>query len=436
MPSAPQHNRGQLALSVQEVSKSYVLGLAGQSHDRAAEALMHRLRNPFQRLSQESFWALRDVSFDVHQGEVVGIIGRNGAGKSTLLKILSRITEPTSGRIDLYGRVGSLLEVGTGFHPDLTGRENVYLNGTFLGMTRREIQQQFDAIVDFSGVEKFLDTPVKRYSSGMYVRLAFAVAAHLNPEILIVDEVLSVGDAAFQKKCMGKMQDVASQGRTVLFVSHGMGSVRSLCGTAIWMEDGRIRQTGEVKTVTDAYMMETAADSMEGALDVRHSRRANWIAEEPLIRLCRIEFNDGEPLRHGEPMAAHIEYEVYGPVDDVAFGFGFSNLDGLRLMSTDSDLMDARRSLREGQHGVVEVRIPQLFLQPGQYLLDAGARSGDYNGVDYIPGCAQVDVLPGPTTPPSIIRGDIGVRIPSSWRWQPQEERQTALAGADCSEKF
>ena len=201
----------------------------------------------------EEFWALKDVNFEIKRGEVVGIIGRNGAGKSTLLKVLSRITEPTEGRVEIKGRVASLLEVGTGFHPELSGRENVYLNGAILGMTRAEINRKFDEIVDFSGVEKFLDTPVKRYSSGMYVRLAFAVAAHLEPEILIVDEVLAVGDAEFQKKCLGKMQDVAGQGRTVLFVSHNMGAMRAMCETGIYLLGGQMVQMGATAKVIQAY---------------------------------------------------------------------------------------------------------------------------------------------------------------------------------------
>ncbi|MCA3693457.1 ABC transporter ATP-binding protein [Aquidulcibacter sp.] len=201
----------------------------------------------------EEFWALKDVNFEIKRGDVVGIIGRNGAGKSTLLKVLSRITEPTEGRVEIKGRVASLLEVGTGFHPELSGRENVYLNGAILGMTRAEINRKFDEIVDFSGVEKFLDTPVKRYSSGMYVRLAFAVAAHLEPEILVVDEVLAVGDAEFQKKCLGKMQDVAGQGRTVLFVSHNIGAIKSLCKSGILMQNGSAAFIGQVQDTLDFY---------------------------------------------------------------------------------------------------------------------------------------------------------------------------------------
>jgi lipopolysaccharide transport system ATP-binding protein len=258
------------AISVENLSKAYHIGLKQERHDTFVGAFHGLLRAPLKNLrhlsrlntfkhcddSEDIFWALRDVSFEVQEGEVVGIIGRNGAGKSTLLKILSRITEPTRGRAIIRGRVSSLLEVGTGFHQELTGRENVYMNGTILGMTKREIDRKFDEIVDFSGVEKFLDTPIKHYSSGMKVRLAFSVAAHLEPEILIIDEVLAVGDAEFQRKCLGKMQDVARGGRTVLFVSHNMVAVRSLCNTAVLLGNGMIVSIGEVSQIVDAYICE------------------------------------------------------------------------------------------------------------------------------------------------------------------------------------
>jgi len=238
-------SKSDLAIRVRGLSKSYTIAHnAGERHVTLAETLLARARRPFARSARETFWALKDIEFDIKKGDVVGIIGRNGAGKSTLLKILSRIIEPTAGQIDLYGRVGSLLEVGTGFHPELTGRENVFLNGAILGMSKAEIKKQFDAIVDFAGVEQFLDTPVKRYSSGMYVRLAFAVAAHLESEILIVDEVLAVGDAEFQKKCLGKMEDISSHGRTVLFVSHQESAVRRLCKSAILLENGAVAYIG------------------------------------------------------------------------------------------------------------------------------------------------------------------------------------------------
>jgi lipopolysaccharide transport system ATP-binding protein len=258
-----------VAIRVENISKKYILRhqTGGRSRYVALrDVLAHKAKSLFQKnrvdASREEFWALKDVSFEIKQGEAVGIIGRNGAGKSTLLKILSRITKPTKGRIEIEGRVASLLEVGTGFHPELTGRENIFLNGAILGMHRAEIRKKFDEIVAFAEVEKFLDTPVKHFSSGMYMRLAFAVAAHLEPEILIVDEVLAVGDAEFQKKCLGKMQDVSQkEGRTVLFVSHNLHAVRALCSSGILLEKGKIKKIGEVGQVLEAYSNTVAATS-------------------------------------------------------------------------------------------------------------------------------------------------------------------------------
>ncbi|MFZ5495240.1 MAG: ABC transporter ATP-binding protein [Verrucomicrobiota bacterium] len=266
----------QPVIRVEGLGKRYFIGHQ-MRHDtlrdrlaHGARGLLRRWRNPGDLPAVEEFWALRDVSFEVNEGDVVGIIGRNGAGKSTLLKILSRITEPTTGRATIRGRVASLLEVGTGFHPELTGRENIFLNGAILGMSRAEITRKFDEIVAFAEVERFLDTPVKHYSSGMYVRLAFAVAAHLEPEILIVDEVLAVGDAAFQKKCLGKMKDVTTQGRTVFFVSHNLGQVRALCNRAILLRSGRLECAGPVQATLARYQSEqspdTAAQTLTGPL--------------------------------------------------------------------------------------------------------------------------------------------------------------------------
>src|SRR5687767_4001222 len=246
-------------IRVEDLSKLYYLGGSGAAYSTLRETVMDAARKPLRFLrgnnNSEELWALKDVSFEVMPGDVVGIIGRNGAGKSTLLKVLSRIVEPTTGRVELYGRVASLLEVGTGFHPELSGRENIYLNGSILGMTRREIETKFDEIVAFAEVEKFIDTPVKRYSSGMYVRLAFAVAAHLEPEILLVDEVLAVGDAAFQKKCLGQMEASAKAGRTVLFVSHNMNAVESLCTTALCLDRGVVTGQGnDVRGLIARYL--------------------------------------------------------------------------------------------------------------------------------------------------------------------------------------
>jgi lipopolysaccharide transport system ATP-binding protein len=239
------------AISVSRVSKCYTIGAQKDGSLRGTLAGMIGSKSA---KKQEEFWALNDVSFDIKKGEVIGIIGKNGAGKSTLLKILSQITKPTTGKIEINGRIASLLEVGTGFHPELTGRENIYLNGTILGMTRKEVKEKFDEIVAFSGVEKFIDTPVKHYSSGMYVRLAFAVAAHLEPEILIIDEVLAVGDAEFQKKCLGKMKEVAGHGRTVIFVSHNMEAVKSLCDRAIFLENGSVVKDGHPIEIIEYYL--------------------------------------------------------------------------------------------------------------------------------------------------------------------------------------
>lgn len=260
-------------IRVENLGKQYRIGGPQAAYSTLRESLVGAFRSPLKRLrraarsSDETFWALSDVNFEVAPGEVIGIIGRNGAGKSTLLKVLSRITEPTTGRAELYGRVASLLEVGTGFHPELTGRENVYLNGAILGMRRSEIESKFDEIVAFAELEKFLDTPVKRYSSGMYMRLAFAVASHLEPEILVVDEVLAVGDAQFQKKCLGKMSDVSKQGRTVLFVSHNMTAVQSLCRRAAWLKEGRIVEEGAVSEVVSNYLKTASQAAQEQIWD-------------------------------------------------------------------------------------------------------------------------------------------------------------------------
>src|ERR1700743_538513 len=256
------------AIAIENLGKRYIIGHNRANGDGMRHALERAVRNPLawmksgMRRSQKSedFWALRGVSLQIEPGEVVGIIGRNGAGKSTMLKLLSRITVPTQVRICLNGRVGSLLEVGTGFHQELTGRENIFLNGAILGMSRAEVRRKFDEIVEFSGIEEFLDTPVKRYSSGMYVRLAFAVAAHLEPEILIVDEVLAVGDAEFQKKCLGKMEDVSKGGRTVLFVSHNMAIIQKLCQRGIWLKDGQLHRDGKADEIIETYFNSVSAE--------------------------------------------------------------------------------------------------------------------------------------------------------------------------------
>ncbi len=317
-------------IKVENLSKKYIIGHdrnagGGYRYNSLRDSLAHTTRGIYQRLRHplspnqentelEEFWALKDINFEVKQGDRVGIIGRNGAGKSTLLKILSRITEPTTGKITLNGRVASLLEVGTGFHPELSGRENIYLNGAVLGMTRVEIKKKFDEIVDFSGVEKFLDTPVKRYSSGMYVRLAFAVAAHLEPEILLVDEVLAVGDAEFQKKCLGKMEDVSKEGRTVIFISHNMGMIISLCSDAILLNSGKIAYKGTANDAVSHYYNNGATSPF--SVDYREDGREVGDKFASLLE-AHIENSQGEhvgAIDIRSPFMVVMSYKVHSSV--------------------------------------------------------------------------------------------------------------------------
>ena len=316
------------------------------------------------------FWALRDVSFDVQPGEVLGIIGRNGAGKSTLLKILSRITEPTSGEIRVRGRIASLLEVGTGFHPELSGRENIFLNGAILGMTKAEIRAKFDEIVDFAGVEQFIDTPVKRYSSGMYVRLAFAVAAHLEPEILIVDEVLAVGDAEFQKKCLGKMKDVAGHGRTILFVSHNMAAVNKLCTNSLLLDQGRIAMFDRTERVLPSYLRFGAKDT-----GIREWEKP--VNSDFWMRSMRIIGNDGEPIgvvdmRQG--FSLELDYEVLASIPKFRLALRFIVSDGT-VAFTASDCSHSSFDTKEYSNGVYKTKcfIPGNLLNEGTYNITISA---------------------------------------------------------------
>jgi len=419
-------------IRVENVAKKYILGGNGSPNglrhvvQHAATAPLRWFRNRSAQPTSASahgaakdreFWALNGVSFDIQRGEVVGIIGRNGAGKSTLLKILSRITEQTKGRVEITGRVASLLEVGTGFHPELSGRENIFLNGAILGMGRAEIKKKFDEIVAFAEVEKFLDTPVKRYSSGMYVRLAFAVAAHLEPEILIIDEVLAVGDAQFQKKCLGKMQDVARGGRTVLFVSHNMGTVTSLCSRAIWMAAGQVYRTGPVREVVNDYLSKGMASNYQ-SVDLKEVARPSYV-HDTRLRLENIEWLTDVPLQHGERAEALIRFTITSPVDDVSVGIGFSTIEGTRLLSYDTDFQgDPRPNFSEARTHTVRLTIDSLPLGPAIYALDVGARSGDTHALDYLPAVAQIEVIPGPKTPGCIVRQDAGVRFESRCKWE------------------
>jgi lipopolysaccharide transport system ATP-binding protein len=363
----------EIAINVQHLGKQYRLGGKQASYSTFRETLVNAANVPLQWLKGErkkelnTFWALDDVSFEVNQGDAIGIIGRNGAGKSTLLKILSRITSPTRGRVDIYGRVGTLLEVGTGFHPELTGRENIYLNGAILGMSRVEIQRKFDEIVAFSEIERFLDTPVKHYSSGMYVRLAFAVAAHLEPEILVVDEVLAVGDAAFQKKCLGKMGDVAHEGRTVLFVSHNMGAVRSLCNKGIVLEEGKINEVGEINYCVDRYLdhnfisyggeyqveIDTSTEICFYRIRVQNNKR-----EVTSI----IEYNDG--------FQVEIDYVVTETIKDICFSLAIlDNKNDQVILTRNVDAkMQFPYAMKKGKK-TYSIKFPTRFLTPGKYYL-------------------------------------------------------------------
>jgi lipopolysaccharide transport system ATP-binding protein len=343
---------------------------------------------------REDFWALKDVSFEVKQGEVVGIIGRNGAGKSTLLKILSRITEPTVGRVQLEGRVSSLLEVGTGFHPELTGRENVFLNGAILGMTRAEIKKKFDEIVAFAEVQRFLDTPVKWYSSGMYVRLAFAVAAHLEPEILIVDEVLAVGDAEFQKKCLGRMGEVAKGGRTVLFVSHDMRKVTSLCNRGLLLDAGRIEARGDMTTVAAAYLEERIPSEGFADLSRRGDRSGTGDARLQAIELLKGE-NRTTTFAVGDAFTQRITLEVFRRVGTALLAIVITSGDGIAV----HELWNVNeRCPWVAEPGVYEfeVTIPKLCLYPGTYSIDIWLGDANSARVDYITGVITFHVVQTP----------------------------------------
>ncbi|MCX6295891.1 MAG: ABC transporter ATP-binding protein [Bacteroidetes bacterium] len=367
-------------IKVESVSKSYILKhQTSESYTTLRDVIANKTKNIFSSKSdilnpsREEFWALKDVSFDVNQGDRVGIIGRNGAGKSTLLKILSRIVTPTSGRITIEGRVASLLEVGTGFHPELSGRENIFLNGSILGMNKAEIKSKFDEIVTFSEVERFLDTPVKRYSSGMYVRLAFAVAAHLDPEILIVDEVLAVGDAAFQKKCLGKMKDVSSEGRTVLFVSHNMGAIKALCTKGILLENGMVKEAGDIDKVTERYFKKE--DGQAGYFTPgKFDKNDKVIVEEVFIsnqkNIKTESFNVGDDLVVELKFSADQDYD--NPYVFVGIKSNYATVTAANTMIDGI----VSSSLVKGENKI-RVTFKDLPLLPQEYHLFMGMRMND-----------------------------------------------------------
>jgi lipopolysaccharide transport system ATP-binding protein len=371
-------------IKVENLSKQYRIG-AREGYRTFRETLVDAMKAPFQALStvfnrkseinnhqSELIWALKDVSFEVKQGEVVGIIGRNGAGKSTLLKILSRITEPTEGRVELKGRVGSLLEVGTGFHPELTGHENIYLYGAILGMDRWEVTRKFDEIVAFAELAKFIDTPVKKYSSGMYMRLAFAVAAHLEPEILLVDEVLAVGDAEFQKKCLGKMGDVARGGRTVLFVSHNMGAVARLCEYCVLLEGGQVEKKGRPDEVIEFYMRKDMAfDEAERSWDY-NERPGDESCRLVGVRICQPSEKPNASIDIARPFEIEIETESDKSEMDLAISIQIFTSDGRIALHT-ADLTNSETIARRTGRRVSLCEFPPQLLNTGAYFLSVGA---------------------------------------------------------------
>ncbi len=377
-------------IEFRDVSKEYVLGGAVRQQETLRELLMRKLhlgeKVAVEAAIKQRFWALRNVSFDVNEGEVIGVIGRNGAGKSTLLKILSRITDPTEGSIHIRGRLASLLEVGTGFHPELTGRENIFLNGAILGMRKAEITSKFDEIVAFSEVEKFLDTPVTRYSSGMYVRLAFSVAAHLNPEILVVDEVLAVGDMAFQKKCLGKMSEVSQSGRTIIFVSHNMAAVQNLCSRGVVLSNGTMLFNGGSEEAIQQYLHSVAGSAARGqVIDLLSAPR---VTKRPRPRLLeRMEFfTDGDrPMAGTLPMGAGLKMRIHfnfpEPVESFDVGIGFDSVYGQRVFTAHSSFEPERDGGTHVGPQTFVCNIPSLTLVPGEYVLrvwlDVSRREAD-----------------------------------------------------------
>jgi lipopolysaccharide transport system ATP-binding protein len=374
-------------ISVENLSKKYIIGhqkkeryttlrdVLANGAKRFTDKLIHPFAPTENDPTHEEFWALKDVNFDIQQGDRVGIIGRNGAGKSTLLKILSRITEPTSGKISIKGRVASLLEVGTGFHPELTGRENIFLNGAILGMSKAEIKKKFDEIVAFAEVERFLDTPVKRYSSGMYVRLAFAVAAHLEPEILIVDEVLAVGDAQFQKKCLGKMEDVGKEGRTVLFVSHNMAAIQQLCGKGVLLREGAVSETGSIEKVIETYLGDSASSGAESIGVIPRTKQEYGVIAK-FINAWPVN-SKGErttSFMSGEDISFDLEIKAFEKVDNLSIVAGLDTYMDYRITTVLSEESGILFSADKDAVISVNLKLPKFRLKPGTYSLTLGMR--------------------------------------------------------------
>lgn len=413
-----------VAIRAQKLSKMYHIGRRQDRPDTLREAVVAGFKEPWQRLrsrgasshrEEDIIWALKDVSFEVEQGEVLGVIGRNGAGKSTLLKILSQITEPTRGRAEIHGRVGSLLEVGTGFHQELTGRENVYLSGAVLGMTRAEIQQKFDEIVAYSGVEKFIDTPIKRYSSGMKVRLGFAVAAHLEPEILLIDEVLAVGDASFQKKCVGKMSSISREGRTVLFVSHDMTAIQSLCTRCLLVDRGEILFDGSSDEAVKRHLQ---AQARRGKVIFGPEAARTGSGRARLTEATILDEN-GYPINSigvGEGFSVELNFRAGERISDPNFDLLIHDSFGRQIATLATRITyGTMPDISDG--GSVKVRVGRFDALPGLYYLTVGI-STFHERVDRIDGALEIEVVPkdvygtGKLPPP----GTTAIYVPCRWQ--------------------
>ena len=396
---------GDVAIRVEGISKEYRIGRA-ERYQTLRDTLTSAFTLPFRKAGRllrkeaadaelnTTIWALKEVSFEIERGEVIGIIGGNGAGKSTLLKILSRITEPTTGFADIYGRVASLLEVGTGFHSELTGRENIYLNGAILGMKRMEIERKFDEIVDFSEVVKFIDTPVKHYSSGMYLKLAFAVAAHLEPEILLVDEVLAVGDVRFQRKCLGKMGTVAKEGRTVILVSHNMGAITQLCERVLLLDNGRLKRIGPPAEVVSDYLASSLGTEVQAtwsstSVELKHSKIIR-------LRAARLLSADNQVVflvNFSEPLLVEIVYDVKVPISHLSITVHlFDSMNNFVFETMDSDLPEWRECDRDPGRYLATVKIPPYLLRPGRYSLSVIAFIEDVKVFERQEGILRFDV--------------------------------------------
>jgi len=432
-----------VAVRVENLGKLYRIGGKQERYRTLRDAIISAFTAPFKRFSrnggaasdEDTVWALKGVSFEVRRGEVVGIIGRNGAGKSTLLKILSRITEPTEGQVEIHGRVGSLLEVGTGFHPELTGRENIYLNGAILGMKKAEIARKFDEIVAFAETEKFIDTPVKHYSSGMYMRLAFAVAAHLEPEILLVDEVLAVGDAAFQKKCLGKIGDVAKEGRTVLFVSHNMAAVEVLCSFCFFLDNGYLVAGGPASQIVEQYLAASAPLPTQVVNLTDHpGRRSGSI---PMMRQVLLSFGSGDGLEKdflsiGGDLALTVSYTAEYPITKPILGFVIRNRLGIRILGLNNKFSGIYPSHGPTTSGSITGYLRACPLVEGRYTVDLWFE-GLYRNYDVIESAISFDVVSRDVFGTGLVPGpELGVIVwPAEWNFQADEE--PAKSGASSS---